>query len=58
MIRVSVKTMIITVMIIMTMITTVGCGTKKEPVTNEVSDLLYRETNVVSEVSEMIYSEL
>ncbi len=53
MIRVNVMNVIITVIMIMTMITTVGCGTKKEPVTNEVSDLLYRETNVVSEVSEI-----
>ena len=42
-----IRTMIITILMILTMTTTVGCG-KKEPITN---DLLHRETTEVTEVS-------
>ena len=45
------KKLILTVMIIITMLTTVGCGKDNAPqVTN---DLLYRETNEVHKVSEI-----
>lgn len=43
-----IRTMIITVLMILTMTTTVGCGKKEPIITN---DLLHRETNAVSEVS-------
>lgn len=46
-----IKTMIITIILFMTMITTVGCGTKNKPVVT--NDLLYRETIEVTEVSEI-----
>jgi hypothetical protein len=42
------RTMIITILMILTMTTVVGCGKKEPIITN---DLLYRETNAVSEVS-------
>lgn len=43
-----IRTMIITVLMILTMTTTVGCG-KKEPIMT--NDLLHRETNEITEVS-------
>lgn len=45
-----IRTMIITILMILTMTTTVGCGKKEPIITN---DLLHRETNAVSEVSEI-----
>lgn len=51
MIRVNVKTMIITIILFMTMITTVGCKADKKPVVT--NDLLYRETIEITEVSEI-----
>jgi hypothetical protein len=42
-----IRTMIITILMILTMIT-VGCGKKEPIITN---DLLHREMNAVSEVS-------
>lgn len=44
------KKLILTVMMIITMLTTVGCGKDNAQTTN---DLLYRETNEVHKVSEI-----
>lgn len=49
----TVVTTILTIILFMTTLTVVGCKADKEPIATD--DLLYRETN---EVSEMIYSEL
>ena len=45
-----IRTMIITILMILTMTTTVGCGKKEPIITN---DLLHRETNEVHKVSEI-----
>lgn len=46
-----IRTIIITVLMILTMTTVVGCKADKEPVMT--NDLLYRETIEVTEVSEI-----
>lgn len=43
-----IRTMIITILMILTMTTVVGCGKKEPIITN---DLLHRETTEVTEVS-------
>ena len=44
-----IRTMIITILMILTMTTVVGCGKKEPIITN---DLLHREVHKVSEISQ------